>query len=233
MQAVIMAGGRGTRLMPLTSNTPKPMVKLADKPVMLYAVELLKKHGVTDIAATLGYLPEQIQNYFGNGKKFGVKMTYFTEKVPLGTAGGVKNCASFLREDTFLVLSADGYSEANLSAAIRFHKSKRSLLTVVAKKMDDPVGLGVLERDESGVIRSFAEKPEGVSSALVNTGIYVLDRRVLERIPDGPYDFGRQLLPDLVGVAYAYLDDAYWSDIGTLKSYYETNKKLAQERVFA
>ena len=233
MQAVIMAGGRGTRLMPLTKDTPKPMIKLLDKPVMLYAVELLKKHGVTDIAATLGYLPEQIENYFGNGEQFGVKMTYFTEKTPLGTAGGVKNCASFLREDTFVVLSADGYSEADLSAAIRYHKAKRSVFTVVAKKVDDPVGLGVLERDENGVIRSFAEKPVGVRSALVNTGIYVVDRRVLDLIPDGPYDFGKQLLPRLVGVARAYRDDAYWSDVGTLESYYETNKKLAQDRVFA
>ena len=233
MQAVIMAGGKGTRLMPLTKEDPKPMVKLLDKPVMEYVIQLLKKHEVTDIAVTLGYLPGKIIDYFGDGKKWGVKLTYFIENDPLGTAGGVKNCEKYLYDEDFFVLSADGYAETDLTKAMQYHVRMDSLFTLVCQKRDYPEGLGVLERDESGIVTAFLEKPIGIKSALVNTGIYVLNRKVLDLIPEGFYDFGKQLLPSLTGQAYAYRDDSYWSDIGTLESYYETNKKLAKELVFA
>ncbi|MBR1747151.1 MAG: nucleotidyltransferase family protein [Clostridia bacterium] len=232
MQAVIMAGGRGSRLMPLTKEEPKPMVKLIDKPVMEYVLLWLKKHGFFDVAVTLGYKPEKIRDYFGDGQKFGMKITYFVEDSPLGTAGGVKNCAEYLTEKDFVVVSADCYTEIDLSRAVRFHKNRGSLFTLVCRKVLDATGLGVLEKDSSGVIKAFVEKPEGRKDALINTGVYVCDRRVLDMIPEGPFDFGKDLLPALVGTAYAIEDDAYWSDIGTLESYYDTNKKLAKELAF-
>lgn len=233
MQAIIMAGGRGSRLMPLTKDTPKPMVKLIDRPVMQYVVESLKKYNFCDIAVTLGYLPEKIVEYFGDGRQFGVTIRYFYEDSPLGTAGGVKNCSPFLKDEDFLVLSADGYSEIDLGKLWRFHRKKRSIFTLACQKIDHPIGLGVLEKEKSGLIRAFLEKPVGLETGIVNTGIYAVNRRVLDMIPEGFFDFGKDLLPALTGIAYAYEDDGYWSDIGTLKSYYETNKILAEQLAFA
>lgn len=228
MKAVIMAGGFGTRLMPLTENEPKPMVKLIDKPVLQYTIELLKKHGITDIAVTLAYLPEKIKSYFGDGSKFGVNLTYFTENEPLGTAGSVKQTRNFVSDD-FFVISGDCYTEIDLSKAIDFHYSLNSSFTVVSQPKENPVGYGVLEVDINHKITKFVEKPEGVKSGLINTGIYVLNKKILDEIPDGFYDFGKQLIPKLVGKIYSYVDYSYWSDIGTLISYYETNAKIARD----
>ena len=230
MNAVIMAGGRGTRLMPLTERLPKPMVNIIDKPVLEHVIKLLKKHGVVDIALTVGYLSDRIIAYFGNGENLGVNLTYFVEKSPLGTAGSVKNAQSFLSED-FFVLSGDAYSEIDLSKAYAFHKQKHSLFTLVVTPHPDPSSFGVTEIDFDNRVVSFLEKPAYSGPALVNTGIYVINERVLSLIPDGFYDFGKDLLPRLVGEAYAYVDYAYWSDIGTLPSYYETNRIVAEKKL--
>ena len=226
MKAVIMAGGRGTRLFPLTENLPKPMVKIIDKPVLECVINLLKKHGITDIAITLGYLPDRIISYFGTGENLGVNITYYIEDVPLGTAGGVKRAENFFDGD-FIVMSGDAYSEIDLKRAIAFHRTKGSLFTIVAQPHPNPIGLGVLEIDFDNRIVGFVEKPDVSRPALVNTGIYIINKRILSLIPDGFYDFGKDLLPRLVGTAYACLDYSYWSDIGTLPSYYETNKFLS------
>lgn len=227
MNAVILAGGYGTRLMPLTKDTPKPMVKLIDKPVLEYTILLLRRHGIKDIAMTLGYLPDVIKNYFKDGKKWGVNITYFTENQPLGTAGSVKGARNFLDND-FLVISGDCYTEIDLSKAVAFHTTLGSPFTVVCQPKQNPVGYGVLETDITHKITAFVEKPTGIKSGLINTGIYVINKSVLDEIPDGFYDFGKQLLPRLVGRAYACADYSYWSDIGTLVSYYETNALLAK-----
>lgn len=229
MQAIVMAGGKGTRLRPLTENTPKPMVPLIDKPVLTYILELLKKHGITDVAMTLGYLPEKVTEYFGDGKKFGVKLTYFYEKEPLGTAGGVKNASSFLTDENFFVISGDAYSEIDLGRAFSFHLAKRSPLTLIAQPHPYPNGLGTLKIDFENRIVDFIEKPKEIEPSLVNTGIYVLNRGVLDLIPDGYCDFGRDILPRSVGRCYACIDYSYWSDIGTLSAYYETNKHIAEK----
>ncbi len=228
MKAVIMAGGKGTRLMPLTKDIPKPMVKIIDKPVLEHTLLLLKSHGITEVAMTLGYMPELIIDYFGDGEKWDMDITYFVEDVPLGTAGGVKRTQNFVSDD-FLVMSGDAYTEINLSNAIRFHNAKESCFTLIAQPHQRPVGLGILEIDINAKISKFIEKPEKVYPSLINTGIYVINKEVLELIPDGFYDFGRQLIPSLLGKVYAYVDYAYWSDIGTLSSYYRTNEKIAMD----
>lgn len=228
MKAVIMAGGKGTRLLPLTKDIPKPMVKIIDKPVLEHTIELLKKHGITEIAITLGYMPETIIDYFGNGKNWNVDITYFVEDVPLGTAGGVKRTHNFVSED-FLVISGDAYTEIDLTRAIRFHFAKDSSFTLIAQPHQYPLGLGTLEIDLDNKVSAFIEKPAKIHPSLINTGIYVINKNVLQLIPDGFYDFGRQLIPQLLGKVYAYIDYAYWSDIGTLTSYYRTNEKIATE----
>ncbi len=229
MKAIIMAGGKGTRLRPLTDLIPKPMVPLIDKPVLAYTLNLLKENGITDVAVTLGYLPEKVTDYFGDGSDFGVKLTYFYEEQPLGTAGGVKNARQFV-DDDFLVLSGDAYTEIDLKKAVQFHRLKNSPFTVIAQPHSCPIGLGTLEIDFNNKIVEFIEKPQKVKPALINTGIYVINKGILRLIPDGFYDFGKDLLPRLVGRCYAYLDYAYWSDIGTLPAYYDTNKYLAMKQ---
>ena len=230
MRAVIMAGGKGTRLLPLTKDIPKPMIKLIDKPVMEYTIDLLRRHNITEIAVTLGYMPESIISYFGSGEMWDVSMTYFVEESPLGTAGGVKSCSNFVSDD-FLVISGDCYTEIDLSKAIAFHKDANSKFTLIAQPHKNPVGLGVLETDINHKVTAFIEKPEVVKPALINTGIYIINKEILKMIPDGFYDFGKQLIPRLLGEVHAYVDYSYWSDIGTLISYYRTNERLARELV--
>lgn len=228
MNAVIMSGGRGTRLYPLTKDMPKPMVRIIDKPVLEHIIMLLKRHGITEIAITLGYMAESIIAYFDDGSKWGVKLTYYVEDSPLGTAGSVKRTLNFVEND-FLVISGDSYCDIDITKAIKFHKAKKSLFTLIAQPKENPVGLGVLEIDENNLVSEFIEKPDSAKTSLINTGIYLINKQVLSLIPEGFYDFGRQLIPRLIGEVYAYVDYGYWSDIGTLQSYYATNLKVARE----
>lgn len=230
MKAIIMAGGKGTRLMPLTKDTPKPMVKILDVPIIEHVINLCKRHGITDVAITVGYLHEKIISYLQNGEKLGINLTYFIENQPLGTAGGVKQASSFINdEEDFFVLSGDAYSQIDLSKAYDFHKKKNSLFTIIAQPHYRPTGLGVLNVDYDNHVSEFIEKPSSPTPSLINTGIYVMNKSILNLIPNGFYDFGKDLLPKLTNVAYAYIDYNYWSDIGTLTSYYKTNLFVVEE----
>lgn len=222
MKAIILAGGRGTRLQPLTNDIPKPLVNIIDKPVMEHIINLLVTHGITEIGVTLGYMAEKITSYFGDGKALGAKLTYFIEKEPLGTAGSVKGAESYL-SDTFLVISGDAYTNMNLTRLINYHQAKKSPLTLVCTPMSNPKGLGTLEVDFDGRVVRFEEKPLRPKPSLVNCGIYCIDKKVLKLIPKSFYDFGKELLPRLVGEIFGYVTYDYWSDIGTLPSYYYTN----------
>lgn len=228
MKAVIMSGGKGTRLYPLTKDMPKPMVRIIDKPVLEHIILLLKKHNINEIAVTLGYMAESIIAYFGDGSNLGVKITYYVEDSPLGTAGSVKRTLNFV-DDDFVVISGDSYCDIDITRAIRFHKAKKSLFTLIAQPKENPVGLGVLDIDENNLVTAFIEKPDSAKTSLINTGIYIINKYVLSLIPEGFYDFGKQLIPRLLGEVYAYVDYGYWSDIGTLQSYYATNLRVARE----
>lgn len=222
MKAIIMAGGKGVRLRPLTNDIPKPMVKIIDKPVLQYIIELCKSHNITDIGITLGYRSDCITDYFGDGGWLGVNLTYFFENEPLGTAGSVKSASNFVSDD-FIVLSGDAYTTIDLSKAIAYHYAKGSAFTLIATPHKSPVGLGILETDHNGRLSAFIEKPQDPKPSLINCGIYIMNKSLLDMIPAGVYDFGRQLIPRLVGSAYAFTTYDYWSDIGTLPSYYYTN----------
>lgn len=224
MKAIIMAGGEGSRLRPLTCDCPKPMMRLMDKPVMQYALELLRAHGITQIAATLGYQPDAISDYFGDGADFGVAIEYFIEQTPMGTAGGVKQAENFL-DETFIVLSGDGVTDLNISAAVEFHKNRGALATLVLRREENPCEYGVVSTDAEGRIRGFYEKPArcDVVSETVNTGIYILEPELLQKIPaDRPFDFGHDLFPQLVregAPVYGFTMDGYWCDIGDVRAY--------------
>jgi mannose-1-phosphate guanylyltransferase/phosphomannomutase len=236
MKAVIMAGGKGTRLRPLTCNKPKPMVPLLNRPCMAYTIDLLKKHGIQEIAVTLQYLPEIIRDHFGDGSEYGVNIHYFEETVPLGTAGSVKNAEDFL-DDTFIVISGDALTDFDLRAAIDYHRTKRALGTIVLTRVDAPLEYGVVITRENGVIERFLEKPSWgeVFSDTVNTGIYIFDRSVLEYIPhDTEFDFSKDLFPILLKMGlplYGYVASGYWSDIGNLHQYRQTQFDMLDGKV--
>ena len=236
MKGIIMAGGEGTRLRPLTCECPKPMIRLMDRPMLAYAIELLKAHGIVDIAVTLGYRAEAIRDAFGDGGDSGVRLRYYTERAPLGTAGGVCQAADFL-DDTFIVLSGDGVTDLDITAAAAFHRSRRALATLVLKRTDDPLDYGVVDLDDEGRVRSFQEKPDWseVLSDTVNTGIYILEPEVLEHIPKGrSCDFGHELFPGLVREGlpvFGYVTGDYWCDVGDVRAYLQVHADAMEGRI--
>ncbi len=224
MKAIIMAGGEGTRLRPLTCDCPKPMVPLMDKPVMEYALALLKQHDFLDVGVTLQYLPNRVKEHFGDGEERGQRIRYYVEEQPLGTAGSVKQAQEFLTE-TFLVLSGDGLTDCDLTAALRFHREHGAAATMVLKRVEVPLEYGVVVTGQDGRVERFVEKPGWgeVFSDAINTGIYILEPQVLQLVPEGkPYDFGRELFPLLVQMGepvFGYQMDGYWCDIGDIPAY--------------
>jgi mannose-1-phosphate guanylyltransferase / phosphomannomutase len=231
MHAVIMAGGEGTRLRPLTSNQPKPMVPVLNKPVMEYIIELLKSHGITDCVATLQFLPQLIKNYFGEGEDYGITMNYALEETPLGTAGSVANAKDHLKE-TFVVISGDSLTDIDLSALVSFHKKKGAMATLALKRADDPLQFGVVVTAEDGSIERFLEKPTWgeVFSDTINTGIYVLEPEVLDLVPpDTPFDFSNDVFPKLLAAGqplFGYVMDDYWCDIGDFEQYVQAHHDI-------
>ncbi len=236
MLGIIMAGGSGERLRPLTCTCPKPMLPLLDRPLLYYAFDLLKKHGVTKSAVTLGYLPDPIMDEFGDGSEIGMELSYFIEKEPLGTAGGVKQANQFLNE-TFCVLSGDGITDIDLGEAYRFHKSNSALATMVLTRVPNPTEYGLVEIDDKGRVLSFSEKPSwgSVVSDTVNTGIYILEPEALDRVPNhSPFDFGKDLFPLLLREGepvYGYVSDAYWCDIGDIEAYQKAHEDALSGRI--
>ena len=194
MKAVVMAGGEGTRLRPLTSNRPKPLVPILNKPCMQHSIELLKRYGVDEIIVTLYYLADEIQGYFGDGADLGVKLHYTIEDTPLGTAGSVRQAYDILKDDTFIIVSGDALTDINVEKALEFHKRKGSMATLVLQHVENPLEFGVVITDEEGRVRRFLEKPSWgeVFSDTVNTGMYIIEPEVLEYMEDGiSYDWSQ------------------------------------------
>lgn len=229
MKAIIMAGGFGTRLQPLTNLIPKPMVKIIDTPILEYIVAWLSENGFKDIIMTLGYKPEVIINHFKDGSHLGVKIEYYTEKTTLGTAGGVASVKNFI-DDDFLVVSGDAFCDTNLKEFMQAHKTGGSVGTLLLKEMQETKGYGVVKLDKNLNITEFLEKPEFTTEKLVNTGIYAFKKEIFNHIPEGFYDFGTQLFPSLVGALKGHITTAYWNDIGSLSDYYETNLYVANNK---
>ncbi|MEE9552891.1 MAG: sugar phosphate nucleotidyltransferase [candidate division Zixibacteria bacterium] len=236
MKAVIMAGGFGTRLRPLTTNRPKPMVPIAGKPVMEYIVRLLKKHGIKEIVAILYFQSEQIKSYFKNGSKWGVNIKYVTAEADFGTAGAVKNAEEYL-DSPFIIISGDVLTDFDLSEAITFHEKKKALSTIVLTRVENPLAYGIVITAKSGKITRFLEKPSWgqVFSDTINTGIYILEPAALELIaPKTEYDFSKDLFPKMLrnkSKLYGYVADGYWKDIGNIEEYYLAHQDLLGGKV--
>jgi mannose-1-phosphate guanylyltransferase / phosphomannomutase len=236
MKAVVMAGGEGTRLRPLTSNQPKPMVPIVGKPCMEHILELLREHGLTDVIVTVAFLPQAIRSYFGEGDTLGMSIGYSVEESPLGTAGSVRLAARQL-DETFLVISGDALCDVDLGELIAFHKERGAAVTIGLKSVDNPLEFGIVVTDEEGRIERFLEKPSWgqVFSDTINTGIYVLEPEVLKHVPtDRPYDFSKELFPYLLEMGrplYGYVMDGYWQDVGDLDQYRQANFDALDEKV--
>ena len=225
MRAVLMAGGSGTRLRPLTCDLPKPMVPIFNRPIAEHIINLLKRNSITEVIATLYYLPDVMRDYFQDGSDFGVQMTYAVEEdQALGTAGCVKNISELLNE-TFLVISGDSITDFDLNEAIRFHKEKKSKATLVLTRVPNPIEFGVVITDKENRINRFLEKPSSseIFSDTVNTGTYILEPEVLDYLPDNEEsDFSKDLFPLLLEKGepmYGYVADGYWCDVGHLDAY--------------
>ncbi|MEM2959383.1 MAG: sugar phosphate nucleotidyltransferase [Candidatus Jordarchaeaceae archaeon] len=228
MQAVILAGGKGTRLRPLTVNTPKPLVPVGGIPIMEYTIRLLKKYGVKDIVISLGYLSEKFEEYFGDGSRLGVNLTYSYEKVPLGTAGAVKHAQRFI-SDTFIVASGDVLTDINLSDFLNMHRKSGALASIALTRSINPTAFGIVFQDEDGFITRFLEKPGWgeVFSDIINAGYYIMEPEVLDLIPkEREYDFSKDVFPKMVSNSqklFGYKISNYWMDIGTPQKYLEAN----------
>jgi mannose-1-phosphate guanylyltransferase/phosphomannomutase len=236
MKAVIMAGGFGTRIQPLTSNIPKPMIPLANRPIMLHIVELLKKHGITDLVMLLYHQPDVIKNFFRDGTDFGVKIDYVTPLQDMGTAGAVK-CAEKYLDERFIVISGDLLTDFNLKKVIDFHVHNKALATITLTPVKDPLQFGVVIIDKNKKITRFLEKPGWgeVISDTVNTGIYVLEPEIFRFIPEGEnYDFSHDLFPLLLenkSPLFGYPIKGYWRDIGNTDSYREAHHDIFSGRI--
>ena len=236
MKAIIMAGGGGSRLRPLTCDLPKPMVPIINKPIMQHILKLLKDHGIRNIGVTLQYMPEAIKDYFGDGEQFGVDLTYFVEETPLGTAGSVKNAEDFLH-DTFLVISGDALTDIDLSKAVDFHKRNRAIATMVLTRVTVPLEYGVAITDKDSKIVQYLEKPcwSEVFSDTVNTGIYVLEPEIFKFYKKNQkFDFSKDLFPILLREKmpmYGYVAKGYWCDIGNLEQYVQAHFDILKGRI--
>jgi mannose-1-phosphate guanylyltransferase/phosphomannomutase len=231
-----MAGGQGTRLRPLTSNQPKPMLPIMGRPMMEHILKLLRQHGFTEVVATVQFLASVIRNYFGDGSDLGLALAYATENEPLGTAGSVKN-AEHILDDTFLVISGDVVTDIDLGAAVDFHKERGGAATLVLKRVENPLEFGIVITDDDSRVERFLEKPGWgeVFSDTINTGIYVLEPEVLAHVPPGEeFDFSADLFPLLLDKGFAlfgHVAEGYWEDVGTLPAYLEVHRDILDKKV--
>lgn len=225
MKAVIMAGGFGTRLMPITACCPKPMIKILDKPIIQYTLELLKKHNITDACLTLGYLPKVIESFITANDGFGVNVSCIVEDKPMGTAGSVKRCKEFIGDDDFMVISGDAICDFDLTACIDRHYAVNAKASIVLYSHPEPLEFGLVVTEDDGRIQGFVEKPswDKVETNLVNTGVYIFSNEIFDHIPeDMPWDFGKDVFPKLLSEDYPLYGleaEGYWCDVGSPNAY--------------
>lgn len=237
MKAVVMAGGAGSRLRPLTVGRPKPMLPLANQGVLGHILTLLSQHGITDVVMTLQYMASMIEDYYGDGSSYGVRIRYVVEDTPLGTAGSVANARQYL-DEPFIVISGDALTNFNLREIVRYHEERKAEATIVLYHVPDPLDYGVIVTDQEGRVVRFLEKPSWgeVASDTVNTGIYVLDPAVLDRIPaNTSYDWASQVFPRMLqsgAPLYGYAAPGYWCDIGNFDEYRRATSDLLRGHVF-
>ena len=237
MRAVVMAGGEGTRLRPMTANQPKVLLPVVNRPVMEHVLRLLKRHGFDETVVTVQFLASLIRTYFGDGAEFGMHLSYATEETPLGTAGSVKNAEEALSDSSFLVISGDALTDIDLGAVVAAHRAKGALVTVCLARVPDPLEFGIVVTDGAGRVERFLEKPTWgqVFTDTVNTGIYVMEPEVLAHVAPGEaVDWAADVFPALLRAGapvYGHVAPGYWQDVGTHESYIRAQADVLHRRV--
>ena len=235
MKAIILVGGQGTRLRPLTINTPKAMVPVLNRPFLEHVIDNLSRHKAREITLAISHLAQPIKDYFGDGSRFGVKLNYALEKAPLGTAGAVKNSERHL-DEIFLALNGDIFTDLDITAMMDLHRRRNAKITIALTPVDNPTIYGLIETNAQGRVMRFLEKPSWsqVTTNMINAGTYILEPDVMAYIPfQTNFSFEHELFPLLLerGVPiYAYPSSAYWLDIGTPEKYFRLNKDLLSGR---
>jgi mannose-1-phosphate guanylyltransferase len=236
MKAVVLVGGEATRLRPLTCNTPKIMVPVLNRPFFEHVIDYLKAHNIVDIVLAVGKSPNQIQDYFGDGSKLGVRIVYSIEDFPMGTAGAVKNAERFL-EDSFIVVNGDTFTDIDLSVMMGLHRKNKAMASLALTPVEDPTIYGVVETDSQGRVKRFVEKPgwDQVTTNMINAGVYFLEPEILNYIAPGVFSmFEHDVFPLLLKrgqATYAYPFQDYWIDIGTPDKYLKLQRDLLQRYV--
>ena len=237
MKAILLAGGKGTRLRPLTLHTPKPIVPIFDRPFLRYQIDLLRQiPEVDEIVLSLNYQPRRIEEVFGDGSDLGVHISYVVEPSPLGTGGAIKFAAGDYRGEPLIVFNGDVFTSVDLPAVLALHRERKATATIVLTPVDNPTAYGLVEADADGNVRDFLEKPtaDQIRCDTINAGIYVLEPESLDRIPaDTVYSIERGYFPSLVAdkstfVAYVYR--GYWIDIGTPEKYRQAHRDIMDGR---
>ena len=238
MKGIILVGGEGLRLRPLTCNVPKPMVPVVNKPFLEHLLDNLKKHHVNEVILAICYLPDAIQRHFEDGSGFGLSMTYAIEDTPLGTGGAIKNAERFL-DDTFVVFNGDIFSDLDLTDMIAFHRKHNARATIALTPVEDPTAYGVVETDSRGRIKRFIEKPsrERITSNLINAGTYIFEPELLKLVPPGVFHMvERGLFPTLVEQDipfFGYRSNSYWIDIGAPEDYLKLHHDILMGKAMA
>jgi len=240
MRALILAGGKGTRLRPLTVYTPKPIVPVLNRPLLLYQIEILARAGITDIKLSLSYQPDKIEGILGDGSEFGVNLEFITESSPLGTGGAYKFAADGSR-DAMVVFNGDVLTDLDVSKLIEFHRKKKADATIALAPVDDPSAYGLVETDGDGKVRCFVEKPSaeecaGISANTINAGIYILEPTILDLVPaNESTSFEYKVFPEILKKGLGFygfnLGKNYWRDIGTPASYLAVHRDLLRGSV--
>lgn len=241
MKAIILAGGKGTRLYPLTYTYPKGMIPMVNRPFLEHQIEFLKAHGgIRNIILSLNFMAEPFQRLLGDGSRLGVNITYVTEREPLGTGGAVKNCKSLIEDDPFLVMNGDILTDVDLTELVSFHRRKAARATLTLVRVDDPTSYGLVITDAEDRVTEFLEKPgwgdlDGTADT-INAGIAVFSPEILDYIPEGEASLEREVYPVLArekGSLFGFVTDRYWLDIGTLDRYLKAHIDILEGNVSA
>ncbi|MDD3925628.1 MAG: NDP-sugar synthase [bacterium] len=232
MKALILVGGKGTRLYPLTYTLPKPLVPIVNRPFIGHMMRRLSNYGITEVVMSMCYLPDMLKHYIESEDNFGMKVDYVIEDCPLGTGGAIKNAASHFNE-TFMVFNGDVLTDLDLGKMIDYHTRRGSVATISLAYVDDPTAYGVIDTDDNGRILRFTEKPapDAVTSHHINAGTYIFEPEILDYIPpETEYSLERKVYPDLLAhkrPMYGYFEEAYWLDIGNPEKYFQAHRDIA------
>lgn len=228
MQAILLAGGLGTRLRSVVNDRPKPMALIQDKPFMEYLINELKKNGITDIIFAVGYKGSLVEEYFGNGEGFGINVIYSYEDQQLGTAGAIKNAEKYISDDKFFVLNADTFYTLPYSRLLELQKSEDSEMVLVLRKVPDCTRYGIVTLEESRVT-GFNEKSTELTEGLINGGVYLMNKTLLDDIPEGKVSLENEMIPMWLERNYtlsAFVNDGYFIDIGIPEDYFRFQKDV-------